>query len=173
MYWPGVIPAGTVCNGLSSTIDLFPTIAKLTGTKLPDHKIDGVNILPLMKGEKDAEPRKHFYYYLGLNSLEGVRDDEFKLVLPHKGRTYEGFAPGSGGYPGQTDEHHYTGLALYDLRRDPGERYNVIDAYPEEVAKLQKLVEQAREDLGDDLTDRKGAGRREPGRRDKDNQDKK
>lgn len=165
MYWPGVIPAGTVCNQLSSAIDLFPTIAQLTGTKLPDHKIDGVNILPLMKGEKDAEPRKSFYYYLGINSLEGVRDNEFKLVLPHKGRTYEGFAPGNGGYPGQTDEQHYTGLALYDLRRDPGERYNVLDTYPKEAAKLQQIAEQVREDLGDDLTGRKGTGRREPGKR--------
>lgn len=78
--------------------------------------------------------------------------DEFKWVLPHKGRTYEDFAPGNSGYPGQTDEHHYIGLALYDLRRNPGERYNVIDTYPEEAAKLQKVVERARKDPGDDLT---------------------
>lgn len=165
MYWPGVIPEGTICNQLASTIDLFPTIASLTQTKLPDHKIDGVNILSLLKGEENAEPRKEFYYYLGLNQLQGVRDQEFKLVLPHYGRTYEGFAPGKGGFPGGTDEHHYTGLALYDIRRDPGERYNVIDSYPDEVAKLLKIAEQAREDLGDDLTNRKGANRRPPGKR--------
>ena len=163
MYWPGVIPEGAVCNRLSSTIDLLPTIAEITGTQLPGHKIDGVSILPLLKGDPHAEPRKYFYYYLGKNNLEGVRDSRFKLVLPHDGRTYEGFQPGNGGYPGKTDEHHHTGLALYDLRRDPGERYNVMKLYPEEVAKLQVVAERARADLGDDLTGKKGKGRRPAG----------
>ncbi len=56
-----------------------------------------------------------------------------------------------------------TGLALYDLRRDPGERYDVKAQNPEVVARMQKLVEQAREDLGDDNTNREGANRRAPG----------
>ncbi len=41
---------------------------------------------------------------------------------------------------------------LYDLRCDPGERYNVIEFYPEIVSKLEKIAAAAREDLGDDLT---------------------
>src|SRR6185312_16292518 len=73
MRWNGVIPAGTVCNKLASTIDLLPTIASITGGKLPDHIIDGVNIISLLKGEPDADPRKVFYYYYGVNQLEGVR----------------------------------------------------------------------------------------------------
>jgi arylsulfatase len=52
MKWPGKIPEGTICNKLSGTIDVLPTIAAITGAKLPDHIIDGVNILSLMKGDK-------------------------------------------------------------------------------------------------------------------------
>ena len=54
--------------------------------------------------------------------------------------------------------------ALYDLRRDPGERYDVKDSYPEIVRELEKIAADAREDLGDDLTGNPGKNRREPGR---------
>ena len=52
---------------------------------------------------------------------------------------------------------------LYDLRRDPGERYNVVAQYPERVAKLKKIADDMREELGDNLTRKKGKERREPG----------
>jgi len=163
MRWPGVIPAGTVCNKLASTIDLLPTIAAITEGKLPEHKIDGVNIISLLKGDAAAEPRKVFYYYYATNQLEAVRRDQWKLVLPHVGRSYEGFAPGKDGHAGQTNEKRQYELALYDLRRDPGERYDVKDSYPEIVEALQKLAEEAREDMGDAVTNRKGKNVRDCG----------
>ena len=52
---------------------------------------------------------------------------------------------------------------LYDLRRDPGERYNVISQYPEVARKLMTIADQKREELGDNLTRKKGKERREPG----------
>ena len=163
MRWPGVIPAGTVCNKLASTIDLLPTIAAITNGKLPEHKIDGVNIISLLKGEPAAEPRKIFFYYYGNNQLEAVRKDQWKLILPHTGRSYEGFAPGINGHTGQTNEKRQYELALYDLRRDPGERYDVKESYPGIVAALQLLAEEARDDMGDAVTNRKGKNTRDCG----------
>lgn len=163
MRWNGVIPAGSICNKLASSIDLLPTITKLAGGKLPDHKIDGVNILPLMKGDSSANPRNTFYYYYGNNQLEAVRKNDWKLMLPHPGRTYEGFAPGRDGLPGKTNEKHQYELGLYDLRRDEGERYDVKEYYPEVVADLQELANAAREDLGDVLTNSKGKNVRDCG----------
>ncbi len=55
-------------------------------------------------------------------------------------------------------------MALYDLRRDPGERYDVKSLNPEIVKRMQQLVEKAREDLGDDLTGRPGKNRRPIGK---------
>jgi arylsulfatase len=49
---------------------------------------------------------------------------------------------------------------LYDLRRDPGERYNVANENPEIVKDLQILAAEAREDLGDDILKVEGTGRR-------------
>ncbi len=161
--WPGVVPEGTICNKLSATIDILPTLAAITGTDLPSHKIDGVNILSLFKGTLDANPRDHFYYYYRKNSLEGIRKDHWKLVLPHSYRSYEGVLPGNDGFSGAYARDS-TGLALYNLRRDPGEHYDIKELYPDVVEDIMVLVENARKDLGDDLTGQEGKNRRPAGR---------
>lgn len=162
--WPGVVPAGSICNKLSSNIDLLPTIAAIAKAPLPENKIDGVNILPLMKGETNANPRDHLFFYFNKNDLEAVREGDWKLVLPHSYRSEENELPGENGWPGKMHTSK-TELALYDLRRDPGERYDVKEQNHEVVERLQKLVEQAREDMGDDLTGKPGKSRRQPGKR--------
>ncbi len=164
MRWKGTMPEGLVCNKLSSTIDLLPTIAKFCQAKLPSNKIDGLDISELLKGNLSAEPRKSFYYYYHKNSLEAVRKGNWKLVLAHNGRTYEGFQPGNDGYPGQVNENSLVPMALYDLRRDPGERYDVQKTYPKIVEELLQLAEEAREDLGDDITQKTGKNNREAGK---------
>jgi len=164
MMWKGVISPGTVNNNLVAGMDILPTIANIADAPLPDKKIDGVNIFPLLKGEKVEPPRKSFYYYYRNNNLEAVQDGQWKLVFPHKGRTYVGFEPGKDGLPGRANENSEVAAGLYDLRRDPGEQYNVLEFYPEIVQKLEKIAIEAREDLGDDLTNNPGKNRREPGK---------
>jgi arylsulfatase len=51
-------------------------------------------------------------------------------------------------------------MALYDLTHDPGTVRDVQKLYPEVVQQILGYAEQAREDLGDDLTDRKGKNTR-------------
>jgi len=162
--WPGHIEAATICNKLASTIDILPTLAAITNSPLPEKKIDGVNILPLMLGDENADPRETFLYYYRKNSLEAIRKGNWKLVFAHPSRTYIGFKPGVDGFPGSTNENFDFEEGLYDLRRDPGERYNVKEYYPEIVAELKKLADEARIDLGDDIQNIKGQNRREPGR---------
>jgi arylsulfatase len=165
--WPGVVPAGRVSNKLLTTMDVLPTVAKLCGAQLPKNRIDGVDWVSLLKGDDSVTPRDHFYYYYRKNSLEAVREGDWKLVFGHPGRTYEGFLPGQNGKPGPLTETHEFPQALYDLRRDPGERYNVLTQYPEIVSRLEKLGEAARADLGDDIQQRSGTNVREPGRIDR------
>ena len=161
--WKGHIQGGKVNNGLASNIDLLPTICAITNSKLPIKKIDGVNVIPLLQGDDKAEPRKEFLYYYRKNNLEAVRKGQWKLVLAHPGRTHEGFMPGQDGFPGKLQEDFPFPEALYDLRRDPGERYDVQSLYPKMVAELKLLAEKAREELGDDLTQRKGKENRAVG----------
>ncbi|MFT6881023.1 MAG: arylsulfatase A-like enzyme [Arcticibacterium sp.] len=164
MTWKGTIPSDLVCNQLTSTIDIFPTLAAITDGALPKHKIDGVNISELLEGNMNAKPRDFFAYYYRKNNLEAVRKDHWKLVLPHTGRTYKGFLPGNDGYPGPNTERHEEPLALYNLRRDAGEEYDVQRLYPEIVKELQAYAAVVRADLGDDITEVKGSGRRPLGK---------
>jgi arylsulfatase len=161
--WPGHTPPGTVCSKLSATIDILPTLASITGAALPAKQIDGVDISALWNGNFQAEPRQVFYYYYGRNNLEAIRMGKWKMVFPHILESYEGTPPGKDGFPGKKIMRTAE-LALYDLDRDPGERYNVINQYPEVVDSIQKLADKARQDLGDDLTQSAGKNRREPGR---------
>lgn len=163
MKWPGMIPAGEVCNKLASSIDILPTLAAITGANLPEKKIDGVSILQLMLGDKNAEPRHEFYYYYQTNALEAVQRDYWKLVLPHTGQTYRGFKPGADGWPGPTGRETIKEPQLYDLRRDPGEWYDVSAYYPEKVKELLVIADNARQDLGDDITKNPGTNRRKAG----------
>lgn len=164
MRWKGVIPEGVVCNNLASGIDILPTLAAIAGAPLPKNKIDGVNLLPLLKGDFDSNPRQTFYYYYRQNSLEAVRSGNWKLVFPHPGRTYQGFQPGNDGDPGPVNGNFPFEGGLYDLRRDPQERYDVTESYPEILESLKKIANEARQDLGDELTKNSGKNRREPGK---------
>ena len=162
--WSGKIPGGLVSNQLASTIDLLPTIAKLAGAPLSDKKIDGIDLGEILKGNLQASPRKNFLYYYRKNSLEAIRRDNWKLVFQHPSRSYLDQAPGIDGFPGASPENIMMNEALYDLRRDPGERYDVQAYFPEIVKELKALAELAREDLGDDLQKKEGANNRQPGK---------
>ena len=163
MYWKGHITGGAICNELISGIDIFPTLADIAGAPLPELPIDGLSLRDLIEGRTDKSPRENFVYWYGHNSLEAVTDGYYKLVFPHSHRTYEGFAPGNDGRPGEVVDIKLDHCELYDLRRDPGERYNVIDELPEEVKKLEAIADLYRELLGDDLRQIKGSQRRPVG----------
>jgi len=162
MKWPKVISAGSISNNIAATIDVFPTIANIVSSDLPKHKIDGVDISSILEGRRDSNPRDHLYYYYGKNNLEAVRKDNWKLVFPHESRSYKNVLPKNDGHPGPYSKFTAE-YALYNLRRDPGEEYNVKELYPDIVKELEDLAEIARNDLGDDLNNRIGNNIREPG----------
>jgi hypothetical protein len=130
-----------------------------------------------------ASPQEAYFFYAG-EELQAVRSGPWKLHVPHEYLT-PADPPGRDGKPanfanlkpqsiqqsgirGIASRHGYevrsTGVALYDLRVDPGETRDVAAAHPEVVRRLQALAEKARADLGDALTGRKGSGVRPPGR---------
>ena len=161
--WPGNISEGVVCNQLASSIDFFPTLASIVCGELPDHKIDGVNIIELWKGNFKSKPRKEIYFYHGKNNLNAVRKGNWKLVFPHTYQSYEATIPANDGYGGKRIKTKVDSLELYNLVRDRGERYNVINMYPEIASELVELGDRARADLGDLNVGSKGTGMREIG----------
>lgn len=155
MRWPRRIPAGTKCEELCSTMDLLPTIAGMIDAPLPDRKIDGHDITPLLTDDSATTPHEVFYCYYG-RQLQAVRDGRFKLHLPHSYRTLNGRPGGVGGRP-VAYEQAGIGVRLYDLKNDVGETTDVAADHPKVVARLMEHAEAARAALGDKLTGRKGA----------------
>ncbi|MCW5980495.1 MAG: sulfatase [Bryobacteraceae bacterium] len=163
MWWPGRIPAGTTTSEPAMTIDILPTIAGLVGARLPGHPIDGRDIWPLISGASGAKSPHEAYYFYWNRELQAVRMGDWKLHFPHTYRTLAGRPGGSGGKPVPYDEGSVA-LSLFNLREDAGETRNVAAAHPEVVARIERLADGMRADLGDSARGVKGAGTREPGR---------
>jgi arylsulfatase len=164
---PGRITPGSTSDQMLCSIDLFPTFARLTEAKLPQQKIDGLDVWPILSGQPGAEnPHTAYFWYYEQNQLQAVStgDGRWKLVLPHTYRTLNGRQGGTAGIPVKYEMQKVERPELYDLRADVSERVNVAERHPDIVKNLLAEAERARAELGDALTNRKGSGTREPGR---------
>lgn len=166
-WWPGQLPAGGVQQEPAMTIDLLPTIAKLTGGALPANKIDGMDIWPLLQMEEDAvSPQEAYYIYYHQNELQAVIMGQWKLYLPHRYRTIDeeqGFR--DDGIPVKYTTTEIEAPELYNLHTDISETSDVAAEYPDIVEQMLALAQNARDDMGDRLTETEGRNLREPGRR--------
>jgi arylsulfatase A-like enzyme len=138
-WWPGRIAAGSVCDAPVSEIDVLPTYVKLAGGQLPaDHKIDGLDIWPLLAGQTRESPHQALFYFNG-NRLQAVRSGPWKLAI----------TPQATGMPaGAAQPVKHTGPRLYNLVNDIGELTDVAAQHADVVARLQKLIGQMDADLG-------------------------
>jgi len=167
MRWPGKIRAGTECIDMLMTIDLLPTFAKLIGADLPNHKIDGLDVWPIISGQPGAKnPHAAYWFYYESNQLQAVTtgDGRWKLLLPHTYNTLAGQPGGREGSPVPYTPRKLGKAELYDLANDLSETTDVAVQHPLIVKFLEAEAEKAREDLGDALTKRPGKGSRPPGR---------
>ncbi len=158
LAWPGTIPAGGIRMDPSMTVDLYPSLLRLAGAKLPERPIDGVD-LALEAGRRDVDLQPRLFYWG--RELQAVRRGRWKLHLPHDYRSLDG-AGGKAGLPSKYVARRIE-LSLFDLDADPGEKANLAAQRPDVVEILQKEVERARDDLGDSATKRQGKGVRPAG----------
>ena len=136
MRGPG-IPAGTICNELTSTIDILPTIAALTGEPLAGaNKIDGMDVSGLWKGISKQSPRKEFLYYTSRGAIEGIRRDNWKLIVK-KPRTRNARKPIN---TRQTNIEPPK-VFLFNLAMDVGEQTNLAEVKPGVVNRLRARME--------------------------------
>lgn len=166
MRWPTHMPAGVTIDQPAMTIDVLPTIAKLTGAELPELPIDGRDMSELIAGNNEAAPHhESYYFYYKTNELHAVLsgDGRWKLYLPHTYRSLNGRTGTDDGLPIDYDQNTIEQPELYDLENDLSETTDVAAQHPEIVAALMEEAEKARADLGDQLTGRTGAGVRPVG----------
>lgn len=130
MWWPGSIPAGCVCDEITASIDLLPTLAKLCNGKLSGRKIDGVDIRSVMLTENAEGPRESFVLMHGEGT---VRHGKWKYY-PWKEKKQGRDAP-QGRAPSNEP------VQLYDIVADIGETTNVAAQNPELCKQLQKMYD--------------------------------
>ncbi len=165
MQWKGHLPAGAVINEPLMTIDLLPTIARVTGAPLPDLPIDGRDAWPVLTLQAGAtSPHEAYFFYYETNELQAMRSGRWKLYFPHTYRSIGQTTGGRDGQPGPYASVKITEPELYDLATDISETRNVAAEHPDVVRRLEALAETARADLGDALTGRTGSGVRPAGR---------
>lgn len=123
LSWPAQIPAGQVIHEPGVGMDIFPTFLKAAGGNIDDYELNGLDILPMAKGES---PSPHKEIFWELHEQTAVRRGKWKLVL--NGRLVEGADP--------EDNVH-----LSDLENDMGERVNLSKIYPEITEELKAAAE--------------------------------
>lgn len=141
LFWqPGKVAPNSVCNELATTMDLLPTYARLAGGKSPQaNPIDGQDIASLIYGDGSATTPHAALYYYHQDQLQAIRSGPWKLFLP---------VEYVGGHP-HFNKNRQPELLLFHLIDDTSCRTNVAAEHPEVVARLVKIAETARKDLGD------------------------
>ncbi len=134
--YPRRIRPGTVSDRMFCSVDLLPTLAELTGSRLPENEIDGRNVWGLVSGERGAKNPHEYYPFSTGNVFEGVisGDGRWKLHLPHSYRTL--VEPANDGMAGKYKQEKI-GLSLFDMTNDPYETADVKEEYAEIAARLR------------------------------------
>jgi len=123
--WPGKIEAGTQSDHVSAFWDFLPTVAELTDTPLPV-ETDGVSYLPSLLGQPGQKEHDYLYWeFTKRGGRKAIRVGQWKGVVNN------------------LIEDPNALMELYDLSSDPGETKNLAQEYPEVVAELSTLMEQA------------------------------
>jgi arylsulfatase A-like enzyme len=121
LRWPAKIKGGRIADELIAMPDIYYTFMKAGGATLPDHILDGYNIMPFLSGEVKESPRQQ-YLYFG-RGLEAMRKGDWKLRL-------------TGGDP-----------ELYNLQLDPSERYNRANEKQETVRQIYQQMSDYANDM--------------------------
>lgn len=135
---PG-IPAGTVCDELTGTIDVLPTLAVLIDSPLSgERKIDGMDASGLWLGTTAQSPREEFVYYTAQGAVEGLRQGDWKLLVKKSTPP----RPRQNGQTPPPQKAREPELLLFDLKHDLGERDNLATQHPEIVTRLRARMEE-------------------------------
>ena len=104
MQWPNKIEPGTIYDKPIIALDIFATVASAAkAEKYIKNKIDGVNLIPYLSGNKPGSPHEYLYWKNPDKDIDVIRDDRYKYLRI------------------KNDEY------IFDLKNDISEESNIID----------------------------------------------
>jgi arylsulfatase A-like enzyme len=114
--WPKQFSNARIFNGLTSSLDIFPTALEAAGIKIiPSYGLDGVSLIPFLNAEKTGSPHQQLVWRK--DAAAAIRFNQFKMIRV-KG----------------------LGERLYDLNQDPGETKDLRFQQPEIFSALKKQL---------------------------------
>jgi len=117
LSWPDQIDPGLKFDKPVHHFDIFSTIASAANVQIPmDRKIDGVDLMPYIKGEKIANPHQTLFWRSG--NHQAVLHENWKYLISKKEGT----------------------KWLFDTDQDPLERNNLININLEKTSQIESLL---------------------------------
>lgn len=109
--WPGMIPAGTVCEEFLTAMEIFPMLCRAAGVPPPQGVIlDGFDMTPVLAG-KQKSPRKEMFWQRRRD--KAARVGNWKWV------------------------ESVRGSGLFDLAKDIGEQHDLSQERPDVLRKVK------------------------------------
>ncbi len=140
IHWPKKIKSGGVETTPASLLDILPSICAINQLKLPDTKIDGVSLLPLLEGEAIERSTPLFWYYYRTVPEVAMRIGDYVLLgnsLDTVPRTH----PTSDIDMDFIKNIRLKEFELYQVERDSAQQYNLAGEEPERVAEMRPIME--------------------------------
>ncbi len=118
LEWPAVVAAGRVTRYQAGTVDIFPTLADITGVAASAllAPVDGISLKPLLTAELDRRPKPLAFRHTNRAALI---DGQYKIVSPN-------LAQGK--------------FEVYDLEADPREATDIAATQPAVATRLRTAL---------------------------------
>jgi arylsulfatase A-like enzyme len=120
---PGMTKPGSICNTPVISTDLYPTFLDIVGLPLrPKQHLDGLSLMPLLRGEKELRRHNLYWHYPQYHTLEphsAIRSGKWKLI-----KFYE---------DGR--------LQLFNIESDPGEKLDLAALEPKMTRNLHQFLQ--------------------------------
>ncbi len=124
VYYPNITKGGSTCDVPVQSIDVYPTLIEIaSGKKCKDKGINGVSLLPLLKGGR-IKDRNLYFFRSYEDQYAAVIQGDWKLKTYHSGK-----------------------FELYNLRKDIGEQNNLMDSSPKMSKRLKKELTKWEEEV--------------------------
>lgn len=139
--WPKRIPAGQVSRQMTSTTDIFATVASVVGYELPDEAaVDSFDMLPAMIGtQSDAKSIRPVLLTQSFRGEFQLRQGNWKY-LDHMGSGGNRYDRGQLLKYALTETEPDATGQLYNLATDPGETTNLFFKELDKRKELQALL---------------------------------
>ena len=146
VQWKGKLPAGKIYDQPVIQLDFLPTALAAAGVRCqPEWKLDGVNLLPYLRGEKSGSPHPAMYWRFG--GSMAIRMGDWKLVKTTGGKRRAGGA----GAANRRDKATAEGAELFNLKDDVGEQTNLAASRPDKTKELAAAWQKWNSELIDPL----------------------